>query len=120
MPGSGELEERVTFQRKGLDANREREGPWNGDGDGFSRWAKVIWLKGSERVLDARLQGVQPVVVTLVDEPATRAVDNSWRMVGASPRILGMIFDIKSPGAPSRDRGFLDFTAEQNGRDGGP
>lgn len=116
MPGAGELEERITLQRRALDANGDREGDW---ADEITRWAQVIWLKGSETVINARLQGLQPAVLVVVDEEATRLVDNSWRAVGVTPRIAGMIFDIKAA-APAKDPGYRDLTVEQNGALGGP
>lgn len=106
MPGAGKMRERVTFQQRGLDANGDRLGDWEA---GFDAAADMTWLRGTEAVMQARLQGRQPVVITVYEEDRTRAVTNAWRAVDA--RDTTRVFDIKSV-APARRRGFLDILAE--------
>lgn len=109
MPGAGELSERVTFQRKGLDVNGDPLGPW--EEPGLTVWAKIVYLRGGETVTEQRLQGVRPCVITVRDSRDLREVTSAWRGRGATPRIAGVEFALKSA-EPSRDVGFIDLLAE--------
>ncbi|AYD00023.1 head-tail adaptor protein [Neorhizobium sp. NCHU2750] len=71
-------------------------------------WANIRYLRGGETVQAARLEGRQPVVVTLRDAAASRAIDASWRMRDES----GTIYNIQSGPVPTDDRRFLEFTME--------
>lgn len=106
MPGAGHLRERVTLQRRGLDANGDRLGDWQ---DEFTIAAGFTWLKGGEGVMQSRLQGGVPVVITVREESRTHGVTNGWRAVNA--RDTTQAFDIKSA-APAKDRGFIDLLAD--------
>ena len=106
MPGAGLLKDRITFQRRALDVNGDRLGAWEDD---FTVAAQITWLRGSQPVMEQRLQGVQPAVLTVRSETRTRALVTPWRAVNA--RRIGQVFEIKSV-APARDAGFLDLLAE--------
>lgn len=106
MPGAGALTERMTFQRRAENANGHRLGDWETQ---FSRPAAITYLRGGEQALEQRLQGVQPVVLTVRKESLTEAIDNSWRVIDA--RDSTRSFDIKSA-APAKDRKFIDILAE--------
>jgi len=112
MPGAGALRDKVTFQGRGEDANGERLGPWE---DVFSVPAELIWLRGSEAAVEARLQGRQPVVIRVRDEDRTRALTSAWRAVNA--RNVAQVFDVKSA-APDRERGFISVMAEWEPKNG--
>lgn len=77
MTGAGQRRDRVIFQQRGEDANGDRLGDWV---DGVVRWARVLVLRGGEAVLQARLQGQQPIQVTVLSTAATRAVTTAWRI----------------------------------------
>lgn len=106
MPGAGQLKDRISFSQRAPDANGVRLGEW---GAPLTVWAQLTWLRGGEGVLDQRLAGRQPVVITIREFAAVRSIDNSWRAVNA--RNLTQVFDIKSA-APSREAGFIDILAE--------
>ncbi|MFN3585186.1 head-tail adaptor protein [Phenylobacterium sp.] len=108
MSGAGGLRNTVTFQRRALDANGDRLGPWE------NVWtdvpADLVWLRGSETAVDARLQGRQPVVIRVrEDEVLDQMPTNGWQAVNADN--TAQVFDIKSV-APDRERGFVSIMAE--------
>lgn len=106
MPGAGRLRDRITFQQRGLDANGDPLGPW---ADVVTVSVELIWLRGGEAVMDQRLAGRQPVVITVRDFAETRLIDNSWRAV--NERKPAQVFDIKSA-SPAKELGFIDVLAE--------
>jgi head-tail adaptor len=76
MTGAGKRNQRVLFQRKGLDENDDPQGPWE---DGFSRWARVQVLRVGEGVIQQRQQGVATVKITVLADGQTRSVTSAWR-----------------------------------------
>lgn len=98
------MKDRLRFQRRAVDANGVRAGSWT---DEATLWAALTWLRGSEAVMEARLQGRQPVVIEIHESSLARQMDNSWRAVGAG----GEVFDFKSA-APSRTSGRWEILAE--------
>lgn len=110
MTGNGLRRERVTFQQRSLDANNDRLGDW--EEGGFSRWARVLVLRGGEPVMQARLQGQQPVQVTVLSTGATRAVTTAWRI-----QWKGLPYNIKSI-APGEKRDEIVFLADWDQSDG--
>lgn len=103
MPGAGELRERVTFQQRGEDANGDRLGDWEA---GFTVSARVRALRGSEPVLQSRLQGVQPYSVTIRDSTAARQITTAWRAVWG-----GRHLNIRAI-APDERGAFIDLMME--------
>lgn len=112
MTGAGQLRERVLFQQRGLDANNDRLGDWE---DVTMVWARIMRLKGSEPVLQQRLEGVQPVVITVRWSPVTDQVTTGWRAVDER---TGQQFNIRSK-TPDEKRAFIDLLADDNGLGGG-
>ena len=110
MTGSGQRQERVTFQQRGLDANGDRLGDWDSAG-GFTRWARVRMLKGGEPVLQARLQGVQPVEITVLNDGSTAGITNAWRAVWG-----GVDFNIQAV-STSEDRSERTILAQADQSD---
>ncbi|RVO41362.1 head-tail adaptor protein [Sinorhizobium meliloti] len=60
----------------------------------FTDPAEIIPRMGSEAVMGARLQGLQPVTIRVRSHVATRAVDATWRAVDARS---GAEYAITSP-----------------------
>lgn len=112
MPGAGDLRERLRFQRRGVDANGDRLGAWEGV---FTCWAQLVWLRGGESVQQQRLEGRQPVAIVIRESSDSRAVDSSWRAVDA--RDESRVFSLNSV-APHRERGFLDILGTMGGATG--
>lgn len=88
----------------------------NGMGGTISGWAErwrcpahVRYLRGGERVMQGRLSGVQPVVLTIRACRAAEAIGRDWR---ARDVRRGTIYNIRSI-VPSDDRAMLELTCEE-------
>lgn len=71
-------------------------------------WAQMIFLRGGEAVIAARLVGRQPAVVKVWASAATRAIDTDWRMRDLRS---GVIYAIRSK-VVSDDRSMVELTVE--------
>lgn len=78
---AGDLRDRFTFDRRAVDDNGDRGGAWGADA--ITVATNVVYLHGTEPVQAQRLQGVQPVVLTIRSSTAARLVDSGWRAVDA-------------------------------------
>jgi SPP1 family predicted phage head-tail adaptor len=108
MTTAGEMRERVSFQQRGLDANGDRLGAWGGD---VTVWAQVRPMKGGEPVIQARLQGVQPVEITIRSSSATRPITSAWRaMWNGRPHNIRTV-------TPDERREFIAMVAEADQSD---
>jgi hypothetical protein len=110
---AGEMQWRFRFERRATDANGDRMGDW-GDG-AVTLDAKLVMLKGTEAVMSARLQGRQPVVLTIRDCAAARAITTDWRAVDIRN---GAIFGVKGA-AQNANIAFIDVLAQAEGTSGG-
>lgn len=77
------------------------------------------YLRGGETVQAARLEGRQPVVVTVYNSLAARSIDESWRMRDlregdwASGDIwTGPIYNVRLRGVVSEDRRWIEILVE--------
>jgi len=89
--GAGDLSRRVRFDRRTLDINGDRLGDWAAS---VTRDAKVFALKGSEAVQAQRLEGQQPVIITVRRDSVTKTIDNTFR--GVDARDTTITWDITS------------------------
>ena len=113
MPATGLMRDRYAFQAEGAPVGDADQGVFE---TRFTCAAATLYLRGGEAVQDQRLQGRQPVVLTIRVCAAARLVDNAWRAVDA--RDTGRVFDITGV-EPNRDLGFLDVLAVRRvGQDG--
>lgn len=112
MPGAGDLRDRLSFQKRAADANGDPLGAWT---DQFTVSAQIVWLRGSEPVLQQRLEGKQPVAFVVRTSSQARQIDTSWRAVNA--RNTDQVFNITAV-SPNKDRGFLDILAVKGGATG--
>ncbi len=92
MTSSGSMRDRYTFDRQAADENGDRIGAWGADSITLS--AETVYLHGTETVQQARLQGDQPVIITVWACAASRAFDNTWRATDA--RDASRVFDVTS------------------------
>lgn len=110
MPGAairaGDLRDRFTFDRPALDAKGDRRGP--GRADAVSVATNVQYLHGTEEVQAQRLQGVQPVLLTIRASSATRLIDNSFRAI--DDRDPNRVFNVTSA-EPTPDRAWIQVLA---------
>lgn len=72
-------------------------------------WANIRFLRGSETVIAARLAGRQPVVITVRNCAAARAVTVDWRIRDLRS---GLEYNVRTAPVPSQDRAWLEITAE--------
>lgn len=109
MPtGAGDLKDRVRFDSRALDANGDPTGPWV---EGFTVWAKVDYLRGSEVAISQRLEKRQPVSVTVRDSPGARTINPAMRMVDTR---TGETFNVTAA-SPAKDAGFRNILAVSGG-----
>lgn len=99
-----ELIHRVTFQRRAADDNGDELGAWVSF---CTRAAKLVNLRGSETVMQQRLQGEQPVLLVVRACSSTRLVNNSWRAVNDRS---GQIYDL-SAATETDDRAWMEILA---------
>lgn len=111
-----ELDARLTFQGRELDANGDALGDWD---EGFSVFAKVEWLRGSESAVANRLQGLQPVIITIRDSDQARTITNAFRAVAVSGRQItpSQEFNLTAV-APAQEAGFINIMATAGGAAG--
>lgn len=103
---AGRLRRRVIFQEAVL--IRDPDGMLiQGWEDRFTCWCHVLYLRGSEAVMQARLVLKAPAILTIRASAATRAITSEWRVV-----IAGVVFDLKEDPRPSEDGAFLEMPAE--------
>jgi len=115
LSGTGGMRERVKFEQKALDANGDRLGAWDGDGDGFDVAAEITWLRKGEAVTQGRIEGQSPVIIKVWSSEATRAVTTAWRAVDMR---TGGVYNLQTK-EPVKDRQFREFLAIANGDGGG-
>ena len=108
MPAIGAMLDRYAFQREGEPVGAADQGEF---ADVFSCAAQTVYLRGGEGVQAARLQGEQPVVITIRTCTQARQVDNTWRIVDARDR--SRVFNITGVEQNAVDRGFIDILAKR-------
>lgn len=116
MTGAGELDARVRFDARGLDANGDPLGEFE---NGFIVWAKVQYQRGSESAVSNRLEGRQPVVIEIRDSAQARTISSAMRAVIVAGRQvkIGEVLNITAT-APGREPGFWNILAVAGGADG--
>ena len=118
--GSGQLYERVAFDERALAS----DGHGNEEEDfveQFSCRAGFTYLRGTESVIAARLEGRQPIVVRVRRNSKTARIEQDWRMrnlrdgewAGASGEEYwkGPVYAVRSV-IPTNDRQWIDITVE--------
>lgn len=108
MASAGQLKDKLSFQRRGNDANGDPLGDWE---EVFTRQAYLFWRKGTEPVLAQRLEGQAPVEITIREDSSTRQITSAWRAVGVYGFIADKVFELTSPPAPAKTPRFLEILA---------
>lgn len=70
-------------------------------------WAHVLPLRGSEMVMQARMQSKNPVIITVRASALTQSITAEWRVM-----IDGRSHDVKEHPRETQDRALLAFLAE--------
>jgi head-tail adaptor len=92
--GSGSLRSRLHFQLRTVGSDGYGNEVTGDFATVFTDPAEIIPRMGSEAVMGARLQGLQPVTIRVRSHVATRALDATWRAVDARS---GAVYSITSP-----------------------
>lgn len=108
MLKAGDLRESFAFDRR-LDQNDGYGNTQSGWVEQFRCAARKVVLRGTESVMAQRLQGVQPVVITIRSSATSRLVTTDWR---ARDLRTGEMFNIRTV-TPSEDRAAIDILAEK-------
>lgn len=104
---ANDLRDRVAFDQAGSAAD-DYGNVESAFAEQFVVAAQIRYLRGTEPVIAQRLQGVQPVVITVRESSDTSEVDTSWRIRDARE---GTIFNIRSV-TPSDEGAFIDFLCD--------
>lgn len=107
MTTAGQLDRRVTFKLRALDANGDRLGALT---EICTRFARVQPLKGGEAVQASRVAGRQPVIITVRADSDTRSIDNGFEAYDA--RDATVAWDVTSKIA-TEDRAWVEVMAVQ-------
>jgi SPP1 family predicted phage head-tail adaptor len=115
---AGQLRERVTFYARGpvgtaavSDGYGNSEGAWV---EQFTIAAAITPLQGREEIQAQRLQGTQPVTITVRSCADTRAVTPDWRAENAR---TGALYNVRAV-APAETRDWIEFMCEAGVADG--
>lgn len=104
---AGQLREMVAFDE--VAESDTSYGIVAGDWDEqFQRAARIKPLLGSEPVIAQRLQGVQPMVITVRSDSETRLITTAWRARNVR---TGQAFQIRAI-TPDERRAYIDLLCE--------
>ena len=108
MTGAGPLNELVAFDSptEQADAQGGVATTW---GESYRCAAHFMYLRGGETVQARRLEGRQPVVVTIRQSALARTITSNWRMRDLR---RGHVYNIRSI-VPSDDRRWFELTCEK-------
>ncbi|WP_420852189.1 head-tail adaptor protein [Psychromarinibacter halotolerans] len=114
----GRCRERVAFDEP-VSTSDGSGGQEAGFSEVFKTPAHFRYLRGGETVQAARLEGRQPVVVTVPATPRARRITTDWRMrdinrvtyASDGSAVLG-VYAVKAPPVLSEDRAWLEITCE--------
>lgn len=107
--GQGALRERVAWDVRGLvddGYGNTVSGDWS---EQFQTRAGFTFLRGTEAVIAARLEGRQPVIVRVRASSQTRQITTDWRMRDARS---GEAYAVRSI-IETDDRAYRDITVER-------
>lgn len=111
MASAGAKRTRLSFQKRASAADTlgNKEGDFVQQ---FELSGKVIALRGSEPVIADRLQGIQPVVITVWKCSKSDLVTTGWRAVD---QVTGVSYNIRTVADMRGDGRELDMMAEAGG-----
>lgn len=109
---AGQLTRRAQFEKRGSLED--------GYGNTLTEWASVFshlchvrYMRGGESVMASRLEGRQPVIITVRNCAEARTISSDMRCV-----IDGVPYNVREFPRPSQDRLWLEFLAESGVADG--
>ncbi|MCO6423834.1 head-tail adaptor protein [Sinorhizobium meliloti] len=107
--GAGSLRSKLNFQQRTVGDDGFGNEIVGDFATVFTDAAEIIPRMGSEAVMGARLQGLQPVTIRVRSHVATRDLDATWRAVDARS---GAVYAITSPPVNvDQKNAFIDMLA---------
>ena len=108
---AGALDHRVTFQSpvQERDADGQLHQGWE---TAFEAWAAVKYLRGTEAVMQARMQSRSPAILTIRNSEAARRVTSEWRVKARDRSGVERMFEVKEDWRPTEGAGFLEMLVE--------
>lgn len=107
MTAIGKLDRRIAFDEPTSSPNGQG-GIIAGWQERLQTWANFRFLRGGEIVQAARLEGRQPVVVTVRSSSLTKSITPEWRMRDLR---TGTVYAVRSCPPPGRE-GHIEITCE--------
>jgi head-tail adaptor len=77
----------------------------------FQDRVTLKFLRGSETVMQARLESRNPVVIGLRNSERARSITSEWRVI-----VEGRIYEVREDPHPTDDRRNLEMLAETRGQ----
>jgi SPP1 family predicted phage head-tail adaptor len=106
MTASGDLRDRMRFEKRALSDDGYGNTVAGAFEAQFTRWAEIVPARGSEQVIAARLEGVQPVTVRVRWDSQTGSITTDWRAVDTRS---GRVYAIKTAADPDRRREWMEM-----------
>lgn len=100
------MRRRIAFQTRNVSPDGAGNVETTGWTPQFTRAAQVRPKLGGEEVTAARLQGTQPVTITVRSDSQTRTIATTWR---ANDQRNGIAYDIKSISNPDQKNIYLEL-----------
>lgn len=105
---AGSLRHRLRFEAREI-ASDDYGNEQTAFAERFVRPAEIMPLKGGERVLAARLEGVQPVIIRVRKDSDTSTIQPEWRAVDERS---GTVYALHSVADMEQRSAYLDIMAE--------
>jgi len=110
---SGDLREKITFQRR-VETDDSYGNPISGAfADEFTVRARLTPKMGTEPVIASRMQGVQPYLMIVRSSTSTRLVTPAWQAVNARS---GVVYEIKAIANPDERGAWLELLVIDTGQ----
>ena len=78
----------------------------------FNEWAEVKYLRGGERIMEARLASRNPVIVSIRNSKRARQITSEWQVELRSRSGVTKVYAIKEDPRPEGLDGFLSMLCE--------
>lgn len=111
MIATGDLDHRAVFQRpvQGRDEDGQIVQGWQ---DVLTEKAAVLYLRGTESVMQARMQSRSPAILTVRGSSLARQITSEWRVVVRDRGGAERLFEIKEDPRPIERGAFLEMLVE--------
>lgn len=108
MKGAGALRDLVAFDQP-VETTDDFGGVATSFAEVYRCAARLLYLRGGETVQARRLEGKQPVVVTIRQSVLARTITTDWRMRDVR---RGDTYNVRSV-VPTEDEAYVELTCEK-------